>query len=118
MKLLSTLIFLTTLFTTTSASARVELFGPAKPAISENEVTFTMLMRDEYKNCEEMGIVHSRNFTAMQTKKGMFKRMKKQAAKVGANLIVMVDTRLGQWTGLQQGDGMVFYCAPGYDKKK
>lgn len=59
-----------------------------------------------------MGMVHSQNAFGilLQTRKSMFERMKKQAAKLGVTDILIVQAKLGEFTGAQAGEGVAYYC--------
>jgi len=89
--------------------AKVKLFIEKKPSIQREQVRVTMLL-DSIKGCEEMGYIHSKNFTAFQTKNNMINRMKKQAAKVGANVILLTDTKKEFGDVRDQAEGIVLYC--------
>ncbi|MBI4411192.1 MAG: hypothetical protein HY541_01760 [Deltaproteobacteria bacterium] len=101
------------------AHAKFVLTGKTHPAVSPDDIRMSFYDRGQFKNCEEMGLVHSQNaFTPLlQTKKGMLERMKKQAAKNGVTDILMTQSKLGEFSGAQQGEGVAFYC-PGTQKKK
>jgi hypothetical protein len=88
-----------------TAFAKVELMGSKKAPRNCEDVVITMQDNGQFKGCEEMGIIHSRNATIYQTKNGMFKRMRKQAGAVGATHILVKTSDLGQMIG------SVFYCS-------
>jgi hypothetical protein len=105
------IMFVVCMLFTFSAHARVELFMDKKHAVSWKQVKISAYDRGQFKNCEEMGIVHSQAFWGgFSTKKGMLKRMKKQAGKVGATDILLKDTGHGDYSGSNVGNGVVFYC--------
>ena len=94
--------------------AKFVLTGQTHPAISPENIRISFYDRGQYKNCEEMGMVHSQNaFSLIQTKKGMLTRIKKQAAKSGVTDILMTQSKLGEFWGVQQGEGVAFYCPTG-----
>lgn len=96
------------------AHAKFVLTGQTHPAVSPDHVRISFYDRGQYKNCEEMGLVHSQNaFSLIQTKKGMLTRIKKQAAKSGVTDILMTQSKLGEFSGVQQGEGVAFYCPAG-----
>lgn len=90
------------------ALAKVELYTSAKPAVSEDSVIISHHDKGQFNRCEEIGLVHNRNdLGGFQTKTGMFKRMKKQVAKVGGTHVLITDTTTRD---VQQSTGIVFYC--------
>lgn len=104
---------LTTLLTLSfsiTALAKVELFTDKKPAIKPDQVKITTRIEKTAK-CEEMGIVHSKAYWGgLSTKKGMLKRMRKHAAKVGANLIFLANTGHDAGSGSNVGNGTIYHC--------
>jgi len=98
------IIFILTLLISSSALAKVELFVPKKTPTDYKNVHVSMHDNGQFKNCMEMGVIHSRNATVFQTKKGMFKRMRKQAGKVGATHVLIKTYDFGQALG------SVFHC--------
>lgn len=87
--------------------AKVELIVPAKPAIPRDQVQISMYDRGQFEKCEEMGIVHNKSWSGWQTKKGLFKRMRKQVGKVGGTHVLVHQTNR---RGSQEATGSVFYC--------
>ncbi len=112
--IITTALFLlvTSTLLPTSVSAKVVLTDAAKPAIDPSQVKISFYDRGQFNHCEEIGLAHSQNTFGMmlQTKKGMLNRIKKQAAKVGATDILMTESKLGEFSGVQQGEGVAFYC--------
>ena len=99
------LFFALTILVSSTAFAKVELFVPKKSALEYKNVAISMHDNGQFKDCEEMGIIHSRNATIFQGKKGMLKRMRKQAGKVGATHVLIKTSDYGQ------AIGAVFYCS-------
>lgn len=53
-----------------SAYAKFVLTGKTHPAVLPDNVRISFYDRGQYKNCEEMGMVHSQNaFSLIQTRK-------------------------------------------------